>query len=125
MQSYRKKLESEYENPTEHDSEIRRKMRAEFDRVPLPPGTIHDVLDHIEHIIKVAGINHVGLGSDYDGIGTLPKQLEDVTSYPLITQGLMDRGYSDEDIKKVLGVNLMRCWKKAEEVAKEMQAAKK
>ena len=125
MRDYRKKLESEYDNPAEHDSEIRRKMRKEFDRVPLPPGTIHDVLDHIEHIIKVAGINHVGLGSDYDGIGTLPKQLEDVTSYPLITQGLMDRGYSDEDIKKVLGENLMRCWKKAENVAKEMQAAKK
>ena len=83
------------------------------------------MLDHIEHIIKVAGVNHVGLGSDYDGIGMLPKQLEDVTSYPLITQGLIDRGYSDDDIRKVLGLNLMRVWKKAEDVAKKMQAEKK
>ena len=83
-----------------------------------------DVLDHIEHIIKVAGVNHVGLGSDYDGIGMLPTQLEDVTSYPLITQGLMDRGYSDDDIRKVLGTNLMRVWKKTEAVSKKMQAVK-
>jgi membrane dipeptidase len=121
IDGFRKELEKKYGSDT---SKIRREERKFRDNLPMDPGTIHDVLDHIEHIIKVAGINHVGLGSDYDGIGMLPKQLEDVTSYPLITQGLMDRGYSDEDIRKVLGENLMRVWKKAEIVAKEMQSAK-
>ena len=82
----------------------------------------HVLLDHIEHIIEVAGIDNVGLGSDYDGVPTLPKQLEDVATYPVITQGLIDRGYSDEDIKKVLGENLMRAFERAEQVAQEMKS---
>ena len=61
---------------------------------PFPTGSVHDVVDHIEHIIKVAGIDHVGLGSDYDGIGTVPRQLEDVSCYPYITQELLNRGYN-------------------------------
>lgn len=122
MAEHRKRLVERYGEDEENEDKIRREMRKEFDRVPIPPGTIHDVLDHIENIIKVAGIDHVGLGSDYDGIGTVPKQLEDVATYPLITQGLMDRGYSDDDIRKVLGANLMRVWRKAENVAKKMQA---
>jgi membrane dipeptidase len=79
------------------------------------------VVDHIEHIIKVAGVDHVGLGSDYDGIGAVPKQLEDVSCYPYITQELLNRGYSKEDITKVLGGNLLRVMHKVEAVAKEMQ----
>ena len=69
---------------------------------------MHDVVDHIEHIIKVAGVDHVGLGSDYDGIGTVPKQLEDVSCYPYITQELLNRGHKREDIVKVLGTNVLR-----------------
>jgi membrane dipeptidase len=84
---------------------------------PAPAGTIHDVLDHIDHIAKVAGVDHVGLGSDYDGVSMLPAQLEDVATYPYITQGLLDRGYSEDDIRKVLGGNLMRVWRKAVEVS--------
>ena len=79
--------------------------------------TAHHVLDHIERVIEVAGIDHVGLGSDYDGIPTVPKQLEDVASYPVITQGLIDRGYDEADIRKVLGGNLMRAFRGAEAVA--------
>ncbi len=86
---------------------------------PIEAGTIHDVIDHIDHIAKVAGVNHVGLGSDYDGVGTLPKQLEDVSSYPLITQALLDRGYSHDDIRKILGQNLMRAFRGAEKVSRE------
>ena len=86
--------------------------------------TAHVLLDHIEHIIKVAGIDNVGLGSDYDGVSTLPKQLEDVATYPVITQGLIDRGYSDQDIKKVLGENVMRAFERAEQVAAEMKSGK-
>jgi membrane dipeptidase len=75
---------------------------------PMPTGSIHDVVDHIEHIIKVAGIDHVGLGSDFDGIDTVPRQLEDVSTYPVITQELLNRGHAPEAIRKVLGENILR-----------------
>jgi len=91
---------------------------------PMPRGTIHDLIDHIEHIIKVAGTNHVGLGSDYDGVSMLPTQLDDVSSYPLITQALLDRGYSAEAITKVLGGNLLRVMRQTEQVAKQLASAK-
>ncbi len=79
--------------------------------------TVHDVLDHIDQIVKVAGIDHVGLGSDYDGVPALPAQLEDVSTYPVITQGLLDRGYSGDDIRKVLGGNVMRVFEQVERVS--------
>ena len=84
---------------------------------PMPTGSVHTVVDHIEHIIKVAGIDHVGLGSDYDGIGSVPKQLEDVSCYPNITQELLNRGYKKEEIHKILGGNLLRVFRAAEKVA--------
>jgi membrane dipeptidase len=90
-----------------------------------PAGTAHIVVDHIEHVIKVAGIDHVGLGSDYDGISKLPKQLEDVSTYPILTQELMNRGYSKADIHKVLGGNLIRVMRDCERVAKELAGAKR
>jgi membrane dipeptidase len=86
---------------------------------PMPNGSIHDVADHIEHIVKVAGIDHVGIGSDYDGINMCPKQLEDVSCYPYLTQVLLDRGYNREEIHKVLGGNLLRVLRDAERVAKD------
>ena len=72
---------------------------------PFPPGSVHDVVDQYrEHIIQVAGIDHVGLGSDYDGIGSTPRQLEDVSCcHPYITQELLNRGHQREAIHKVLG----------------------
>lgn len=84
---------------------------------PIPRGSVHTVVDHIEHIIKVAGIDCVGLGSDYDGIGTTPRQLEDVSCYPYITQELLNRGYKKDDIHKVLGGNALRVLKECEETA--------
>lgn len=84
---------------------------------PIENGTIHHLLDHVDHIVKVAGVDHVGLGSDYDGITELPAQLKDVSSYPYITQGLLDRGYSHEDIRKILGLNALRALRGAEEAA--------
>jgi membrane dipeptidase len=86
---------------------------------PIPRGSLHDVVDHIEHIIKVAGIDHVGLGSDFDGINSVPRQLEDVSYFPYITQELLNRGYKKEQIHKVLGGNLLRVLRGAEKVAKE------
>ncbi len=74
---------------------------------PPPPG-IDVLMDHIDHAVRVAGIDHVGLGSDFDGASSYPRGLEDVTGYPLITYHLLKRGYSEEDIRKILGGNLIR-----------------
>jgi membrane dipeptidase len=74
----------------------------------MPPVPFSRLIDHIEHAIKVAGIDHVGLGSDFDGINVTPVGLDDVSKLPLITEELVKRGYSDKDIRKVLGGNLMR-----------------
>jgi membrane dipeptidase len=82
------------------------------------PGTIHDVVDHIHHIATVAGVDHVGIGSDFDGVPRLPAQLEDVSTYPLITQELLNRGYTKPDIHKILGGNVLRALRGAEKVAK-------
>jgi len=66
------------------------------------------VIDHLDYIVKMIGVDHVGLGSDFDGVNSLPQQLDDVTSYPLITKALLERGYSKEDIRKILGGNFLR-----------------
>ena len=86
---------------------------------PIPAGSVHHVVDHIEHIIEVTGVDHVGLGSDFDGINSVPKQLEDVSCYPYITQELLNRGHSKGDILKILGGNVLRVLRQAEQVAKE------
>jgi membrane dipeptidase len=75
------------------------------------------VVDHIDHIVKVAGIDHVGLGSDFDGVSAVPEQLDDVSCYPNITQELLNRGYSAQDIGRVLGGNVLRVLRQAEQVA--------
>lgn len=100
------------------DEVVKRWRRAN----PMPHGTIHDLVDHIDHIVSVAGIDHVGIGSDYDGVSILPAQLEDVSTYPLITQALLDRGYSEADIKRVLGENVLRVMREVEKVAAKLQA---
>ena len=74
--------------------------------IELP--TLSEVVDHIDHIAKVAGVDHVGLGSDYDGIGGGPIGLEDCSKFPGITEELLNREYSEADIKKILGENTMR-----------------
>ncbi len=94
------------------------------DEHPIPDGTVHTLVDHIDHIVKVAGIDHVGIGSDYDGVGQLPKQLEDVSCFPYITQELLNRGYNETDIHKIMGGNLLRVFKDVERVAAEMKSGK-
>ncbi|QDT33517.1 dipeptidase [Thalassoglobus polymorphus] len=83
-------------------------------------GDLGIVVDHIEHVIKIAGIDHVGIGSDFDGVSKLPVGLEDVSTYPAITEELVQRGYSAEEIHKILGGNIFRALKDAEEVAKSL-----
>ena len=102
---------------------------ADFDAKPEaerkgqapPTATLAQVADHIDHIRKVAGIDHIGLGGDFDGITQVVAGLEDVSKYPDLTAELLRRGYKDQDIKKVLGLNVLRVMKAAEAVAARLQ----
>lgn len=85
---------------------------------PYPFASLDMVLDHIDHVRDLVGIEHIGIGSDYDGVGdSLPRDLKDVSSFPTLVQGLLNRGYSEEDIKKILSGNFMRVWKQVEQYA--------
>ncbi|MBI1901374.1 MAG: membrane dipeptidase [Planctomycetia bacterium] len=110
-------LRAKFPDPKDYERE-RRKWDQDN---PYPSGSVHDVVDHIEHIIQVAGVDHVGLGSDFDGIMRVPAQLEDVSTYPNITQELLNRGHKSEDIHKLMSGNILRAMRRAEEVAREMQ----
>jgi membrane dipeptidase len=80
--------------------------------------TLDEVLGHFDRVVNLVGVDHVGIGSDYDGVGdTLPIGLKDVSSYPSLIEGFLERGYSREDIDKILGGNLIRVWKEVEEYA--------
>jgi membrane dipeptidase len=89
---------------------------------PSPRATIADAADHIDHIRKVAGIDHVGLGGDFDGITAVPEGMEDVSTYPALTAELLRRGYSNDDVKKILGLNILRVLRDVEKVSKRLQA---
>ncbi len=88
---------------------------------PIPRGNIATIADHIDHIAKVAGIDHVGIGSDYDGVTSLPVGLDDVSRFPYLTVELLRRGYSDADVRKVIGGNLLRAMRTAETTAARLQ----
>ena len=96
-----------------------RETRSEFiANNPYPYASLDEVLDHFDRVVQLVGIDHVGIGSDYDGVGdTLPIGLKDVSTYPTLIQGLLERGYSRKDIQKILGGNLIRVWKEVEEYA--------
>lgn len=97
-------LRSSFDTEDEFEAEIaHRRRERDIDR-----GTVGNVVDHIEHIVAVAGVDHVGLGSDFDGIDVTPVGLEDVSTYPAITMELIARGWSDPEIVKVLGSNALR-----------------
>lgn len=85
---------------------------------PYPFATVSDVADHIDHVVKLVGIDYVGIGSDYDGVGnSLPEGLKDVSTYPNLVAELLRRDYSERDIEKILGGNIMRVWKRVEKTA--------
>jgi membrane dipeptidase len=92
-------------------------------KIPRPP--LKSLIDHIDHIARVAGVDHVGLGSDFDGVsGATPEGIDSAADLPKITQALVDRGYSADDIRKILGGNLLRVFREAERVSRDMQAEK-
>ena len=85
---------------------------------PFPFASLDDVLDHIDHVVSLTSVDNVGIGSDYDGVGdSLPVGLKDVAAYPNLIKGLLDRGYGEEDIRKILGENLLRVWQAVEDYA--------
>ncbi len=86
----------------------------------IPPGTRKDILDHIDHAARVAGIDHVALGSDFDG-ARMPRDMEDVTRLPWLTYGLLQRGYSEADIYKILGGNTLRVMEAAQQVGEQLR----
>jgi len=88
----------------------------------MPPVPLAEVADHIDHVRKVAGIDHVGIGADFDGISATPVGLEDVSAYPALLVELLGRGYSEGEVKKVAGLNLLRVFRQAEKLAAELQS---
>jgi membrane dipeptidase len=100
--------------------EIDRIEREWMAKIPRPP--LKALIDHIDHIAKVAGVDHVGLGSDFDGVsGATPQGMDSAADLPKITQALLDRGYSADDIRKILGGNLLRVFRQIETVSRAMQ----
>jgi membrane dipeptidase len=118
VKGYVDKLKAEGKTPSYMDEEkIQRQWMA---KLPRPPFKV--LIDQIDHIAKVAGVDHVGLGSDFDGVsGQTPEGMDSAADLPKITQGLLDRGYSAEDIRKILGGNVLRVFAEVERVSREMQ----
>lgn len=97
-------------------------IEAWFETRPETPATVGDVADHIDHVREIAGIDHVGIGSDFDGAPSMPEGLEDVSTFPVLFAELADRGYGDEDLAKVAGRNLLRVLRDAERTSERLAA---
>jgi membrane dipeptidase len=110
-------IDEKYKNDPERRAEESDKLEAAN---PLPPLPISKLIDHIDHIVKVAGIDHVGIGADFDGANDMPEGAQDVSMLPNITYELLKRGYSERDIRKILGENLLRVFAEAERVSRSM-----
>jgi membrane dipeptidase len=103
------------------EDSVREGLRVWDGANPAPRATLAQVADHIDHIREVAGIDHIGLGSDFDGITSVPAGLEDVSKFPDLTRELLSRGYRDGDIQKILGRNLLRVMRSVEETSARMR----
>ena len=107
-------------NELEASEEVIAQFEAEYEAEHggYPYATLDETLDHFDHVVELTSVDHVGIGSDYDGVGdSLPIGLKDVSEYPNLVEGLLGRGYSDEDVRKILGGNLLRVWREVEAVA--------
>jgi membrane dipeptidase len=109
------------ENDAEGNDDVRRQFHDQYaqEHGPYPFATLEQTLDHFDHVVQLTSVDHVGIGSDYDGVGdSLPIGLKDVSTYPNLVEGLLSRGYSESDIRKILGENLLRVWRKVEDIAR-------
>lgn len=113
-------LKEQYKNDSKKLEEETAKLMAAN---PLPKTPLSVLIDHFDHIVKVAGIDHVGIGSDFDGISSLPMGMDDISQLPNLTYELLKRGYSEKDVRKVLGENFMRAFAEAERVKRGMLSA--
>ena len=110
---------------TVSDTAERRRLNDEWKTAhPQPAATLKQVADHIEHVRDVAGVDHVGIGSDFDGIDNVPQGLEDVSKFPQLFAELIRRGWSDSDLKKLAGQNLLRVLRSAEATAARLQKSR-
>jgi membrane dipeptidase len=101
--------------------EVDKQLALFYEQNPPIPTSVEHVADHIEHVINLVGVDHVGLGSDYDGISNVPVGLEDVSGYPNLIEELLERGYNEQEIRKICGENLLRVWAEVEKIADEPQ----
>jgi membrane dipeptidase len=117
-QAAQQSLRAQFPNNDAQVNSAMERWRAEN---PEPRATLAQVADHVDHVRKIAGIDHIGLGGDFDGITSVVQGLEDVSKYPDLTAELLKRGYSDQDIKKILGLNILRVMREAERVSAELK----
>jgi membrane dipeptidase len=115
LKAQRDALRAQFKDDAKRLAEELQKLN---DANPLPPVPLSVLIDHFDHVAKVAGIDHVGIGSDFDGVPTLPQGMEDIAQLPKITYELLRRGYSEQDVRKVLGENFLRVMAEAERVAR-------
>ncbi len=111
-------LTAKYKDDPKRREEERNNLLA---TIPLPATPLSALVDHFDHIAKVAGVDHVGIGSDFDGVPSLPVGMEDISKLPNLTYELLKRGYSESDVKKILGENFMRAFAQAERAAQASQ----
>jgi membrane dipeptidase len=118
----RKEMEAKYPGPENAEKRMNETIAAVAAlQPPLPVARWERIVDHIDHAVKIAGVDHVGLGSDFDG-ASMPEGMEDVTRLPKITEELLRRGYTEPQIKGILGENVLRLMERVEAVAKQIQA---
>ncbi|HEU4643410.1 MAG TPA: dipeptidase [Gemmatimonadaceae bacterium] len=122
--SVRTALRTRYPSPAD-TAKVRSELDAWTASHPAPHATIQDVADHIDHIRKVAGVDHVGIGSDFDGIDQTVTGLEDVSKFPALFAELARRGWSDADLRKLAGENVLRVMHQAEEVSARLKKERK
>jgi membrane dipeptidase len=116
---YREKMESLYGG--QPDS-VSAKMEQWMNEYEQPKSTLEQVADHIDHIRDVVGVDYIGIGGDYDGVSSLPLGLEDVSTYPALFAELLSRGYTEEELEKIAGLNMLRVMRGMEEVAERLQS---
>lgn len=104
-------------DPRISEPELNKLLDKFMEDHPVPGCSVEQVVDHIDYIVKIAGVDHAGLGSDFDGISYTPDYLKDVSYFPYITQVLINRGYKEDSIHKILGGNFLRVFRMAEEKA--------
>jgi membrane dipeptidase len=111
----------EAEHPDDREA-VRAGMEKWFEDHPAPPTSVADVADHVDHVREVAGIDHIGVGSDFDGAPSMPEGLKDVSCYPNLFAELIERGYSEEELAKISRENVLRAMRRTESVAQRLQA---